>query len=303
MGQVRPRLVAAAALVAAGAAALVAGSADAQVVGSIIVTPTQTDPGASVTVANGASSPCTPPLGATSASVSVDLYAVGSATPANRVPYLGAVTLAGGWSVEVRLAPDLPPGSYRVQAACFTDSGLNAGFGPAYEPGRLELRQKALGAPRPGITLGRPGDTFQVTSAEVPCVPPVGAAGPRVRVSLLDAGTATRAEAEGSVDPATGRWSVSLTVPSVDAQAAQISAVCLARVGASVPYARYAAAPFNILATPSTVPTTLAEVPTPTAPVPSSGGSTTTASTAPPVAMLPTTPLAQAIVVEPTYTG
>jgi len=303
MDHVRPGFVVAAALVAAGAAGLVAGSADAQVVGSIVVTPTQADPGASITVANGPASPCTPPLGATSASASVDLYALGSATPANRVPYLGAVTLAGGWSVEVRLAPDLPPGSYRVQAGCFTDSGLNAGYGPAYEAGRLELRQQALSVPRPSETLGRPGDTFQVTSAEVPCVPPAGAAGPRVRVSLLDAGTATRAEAEGTVDPATGRWSVTLTVPSVDAQAAQISAVCLARVGASVPYARYASAPFNILAAPPTVPTTLAEVPAPTAPAPSAGGSTTTASTVPPVAMLPVTPLAQAIVAEPTYTG
>jgi len=303
MRHVRPGLVVAAALVAASAAGLVAGSADAQTVGSIVVNPARADPGANVTVTNGPSSPCTPPLGATSASASVDLYALGSATPANQVPYLGAVTLAGGWSVEVRLAPDLPPGSYRVQAGCFTDSGLNAGFGPAYEAGRLELRQQVLGAPRPVATLGRPGDTFQVTSAEVPCVPPAGAAGPRVRVSLLDAGTATRAEAEGSVDPATGRWSVSLTVPSVDAQAAQVSAVCLARVGASVPYARYAAAPFNILASPPTVPTTLGEGPTTTAPVPSSGGSTTTASTIPPVAMLPVTPLAQAIVAEPSYTG
>jgi hypothetical protein len=304
MPRVRPGLVVVAAVATAAAAVGVAGSAVAQVTGSIMVAPAVADPGGMVVVTNGADSLCFPvPVGATSPSVSVDLYAAGSATPANRLPYLGGVSPLGAWSVEVRVAPDMPPGLYRVQAGCFTDSGLNAGFGPTYQPGRLNLRQQELGPPRPSSSVGRPGQVVQVGSGQAPCVPPAGSPSPRVRVSLLDGGRATRAEAEGAVDSATGAWSVTLTIPSVDPQDAQISAVCLARVGASVPYARYGSAAFAIDAVPLPPTTTTSST------VPGSITPSTTPGTTPPTSVqplpaeLPITPLATAIVAEPTYTG
>ncbi len=307
MPRVRPGLVVVAALATAAAAAAVgvAGSAVAQVTGSIMVAPAAADPGGTVVVSNGADSLCFPvPVGATSPSVSVDLYAAGSDTPANRLPYLGAVGALGAWSIEVRLAPDLPPGLYRVQAGCFTDSGLNAGFGPDYQPGRLELRQQELGPPRPNTSLGRPGQVVQVASGQAPCVPPVGSPSPRVRVSLLDAARATRAEAEGTVDSSNGAWSVTLTIPSVEPQDAQISAVCLARVGASVPYARYGPAPFAIDALPlPPTTTTSSTVPGPVTPSTTPGTATPPTSVQPPPGELPITPLASAVVAEPTYTG
>lgn len=302
--RVRPGLVVAAALTAAAAAVAVAGSADAQSVGSASVVPAQADPGSTVTVTNGPSSPCTPPPGTRSPSASVDLYAAGSATPANRVPYQGAVKPAGGWSVQVRLAADLPPGPYQVRAGCYTDSGLNSGFGPAYE-GRLEVRLQSLGPPTAAARFGRPGDAVQVGSAEAGCPPPAGAPAPRVRVSLLDSAGATRAESEGAVDLASGRWSIPVRVPSVNAQNAQIIAVCLARVGASAPYARYSSASFTIEGdrqdTPSTSPSTVGPPTPPVVTVP--GASTTTVLGLPAASSLPDTPLATAISAEPTYTG
>jgi len=307
MPHVRPGLVVVAAVAIAAAAVGVAGSAVAQAAGSITVTPAAADPGGVVVVANGDDSLCFPiPVGATSPSVSVDLYAAGSATPANRLPYLGAVTPLGAWSVEVRLEPDLPPGQYRVQTGCFTDSGLNAGFGPTYEPGRLDLRQQDLGPPRPSASTGRPGQVLEVASGQAPCVPPAGSSSPRVRVSLLDAARATRAEAEDTVDSATGAWSVTLTIPSVAPQDAQITAVCLARIGASVPYARYDPAALAIDAVPPPAATTTpSTVPGPTTPstAPAIGPGVPPTSAVPPPADLPITPIASAIVAEPTYTG
>lgn len=308
MPLVRPGLVVVAAIATATAAVGVAGSAEAQVAGSIVVAPAEADPGGTVVVTNGAVSPCFPvPVGATSPSVSVDLYGAGSATPANRLPSLGAVDTLGAWSVEVRLAPDLAPGPYRVQAGCFTDSGLNAGFGPTYQAGRLDVRQQDLGPPRPSTSTGAPGQVVEVASGRAPCVPPEGSSSPRVRVSLLDAARATRAEAEDSVDSTTGAWSVTLTVPSVPTQDAQISAVCLARVGASVPYARYGPAAFAIDAVPppeATTTTTSSTVPGPATPptTPPDPGAPPT-STVPGPPDLPISPLASAVVAEPTYTG
>ncbi len=301
----RPGFVVAAALAAAALAVTVAGSADAQGVASLTVVPAEADPGASVMVTDGPSSPCPPPSGTASPSASVDLYAIGSATPANRMPYQASVTPAGTWTVEVKLASDLPPGAYRVQAGCYSDSGLNAGFGPAYEAGRLQVRQQALGSPTPSVGASQPGETVQVVSGDVRCTPPAGATSPRVRVSLLDAARATRAESEGAVEAATGRWSVNLTVPSIDAQDAQISAVCLARVGASAPYARYAPARFEVEADPSSVPPPVgppAPGPIPTPPSSAPGAPTTTTTTLV-AGSLPMTPLAKPIVAEPTYTG
>jgi hypothetical protein len=201
----------------------------------------------------------------------------------------------------VRLAPDLPPGSYRVQAGCYSDSGLNSGFGPSYEAGRLELRLQQPGQPT-SPRRGRPGDSIQVSSGEARCTPPAGSPSPRVRVSLLDAGKATRAEAEGPVEIATGRWTVSLRVPDIGPQSGEISAVCLARVAAPAPYARYRATAFSIdgqpLA-PATVPPT---TPPPTV-APGAPATAVTTATTTPVPTLPSTPIAVAIVAEPTYTG
>ncbi|MEO5678124.1 MAG: hypothetical protein ABIS47_00475 [Acidimicrobiales bacterium] len=300
----RPGFVVAVSLLAASSAVGVAGSADAQAVASITIVPAETDPGSTVVVTNGPTSPCPPPVG-TKPTASVDLYALGSATPANRLPYQGAVTAAGTWSVEVALAPDLPPGRYRVQAGCYSDSGLRSGFGPAYDAGGLDLRLHTLPRPTLSDSLGRPGETVQVGSGDARCTPPAGAASPRVRVSLLDAGGATRAEAEGGVEAADGRWSLPLRIPPVDSQASQITAVCLARVGAAAPYARYEGAPFVVETSPSEPPATpppLGPVPTPITPAPGSATTTTTATGQPP-GSLPLTPLAQAIVAEPTYTG
>ena len=298
-------MVLVAAFAAAAAAEAVAGTAGAQTVASIVVTPATADPGSVVKVSNAALSPCVPPGGASSPSASVDLYAAGTATPANRVPYQGVVGPTGAWTVDVRLDPDLPPGTYRVQAGCYTDSGLNAGFGPAYAAGRLDLRLQEPGPSSVSPRRGRAGDTIQVASGETRCTPPAGAPSPRVRVSLLDAGKATRAEAEASVDQATGRWVVTLRVPELGAQSAEISAVCLARVGAPSPYARYRGAPFTIEATP-TQPT---NAPATTAPATTAApGAPATvpqaAATSPaPTTTLPPTPLAVAVVAEPTYTG
>ncbi len=301
----RRALVLAAAFAAAASAAAAGGTAGAQSPASILVNPGTADPGSLVKVSNAALSPCVPPPSAANPSASVDLYAAGTATPANRVPFQGVVGPTGSWSVEVRLDPDLPPGTYRVQAGCYTDSGLNAGFGPSYVAGRLDLRLQEPGPPAANLRRGRSGDTIQVESGEARCTPPAGSPSPRVRVSLLDAAKATRAEAEGAVDPATGRWTVGLRVPDLGAQSAEISAVCLARVGAPSPYARYRSAPFTIEATPPT-PTT-APVTTSPAPTGAPGAPTTApqASATPqaPTTTLPTTPLAVAIVAEPTYTG
>ena len=300
----------AAALVAAGVAVAVAGSADAQSVASITIAPAEADPGATVIVANGSSWPCTPPSDTASPSASVDLYAEGSATPANRVPFQGAVSASGSWSVALKLAPDLPPGRYRVQAGCYTDSGLNSGFGPAYAAGRLEVRLQAIGPPSASVRRGRPGDSVQVTSGEAGCTPPGGALRPRVRVSLLDRGGATRAESEGVVDAVTGRWSLPLRVPAIEPQDTRITAVCLARVGAPSPYARYAATALVVeppsTDPPSTTPTSAGPAPAPlsTVPVPGPAGSTPTSSPTPAeAASLPPTPVATAIIAEPTYTG
>ena len=293
----------AAALVAASAALVVAGTARAQSVAGIAVVPEAADPGGTVIVTNGATSPCPPPGGTRAPSASVDLYTTGSATPVNRVPYQGMVTPAGTWSVEVRLAPDLPPGTYRVQAGCYTDSGLNSGFGPAYQPGRLELRLQQPGAPAPASRSGRPGDSVQVGSGEARCRPPAGSPSPRVRVSLLDAARATRAEAEGPVDPG-GRWSVALRVPDIGPQTVEITAVCLARVAAPSPFARYRASAFSVEAASAPGSATTAP-PTTTPPNqgPGPAPALVTPATTAPAPTLPLTPPAVAIVAEPTYTG
>lgn len=290
----------AAALSVATAAVAVAGSARAQATAPISVLPAAADPGGVVTVSHGPTSPCPPPAGTRNPSASVDLFTVGSVTPVNQAPFQGPVTPIGTWSVEVRLAPDLPPGQYRVQAGCYTDSGLNAGFGPAYASGGLEVRLQAPGLPSASPRRGRPGENVQVASGEAGCRPPVGAPSPRVRVSLLDAGKATRAEAEGPVDATTGRWTVSLRVPDLAAQNVEITAVCLARVGAPSPYARYQSATFAVDAAPPPAPTTIAA---PTSTVASGGSTSVPPTTSTPAASLPPTPLAVPIVAEPTYTG
>ena len=303
----RPGPVVAAALAAAVAVAA-AGAAEAQSVASITVAPADADPGGTVLVSNGPGWPCTPPSGTASASASVDLYAEGSATPANRIPFQGSVTDAGAWSVGLQLAPDLPPGRYRVRAGCYSDSGLNSGFGPAYADGRLDVRLQALGPPTASARVGRPGDSVQVTSGGAGCTPPAGAQRPRVRVSLLERGGATRAESEGTVDSGTGRWSVSLRVPAVEAQDTRITAVCLARVGAPSPYARYAPTVLVVQAAPTdpptTPPTSVGAPPTSSSTVPGPADSTTTTNPAQVAASsLPEAPVAKAIIAEPAYTG
>lgn len=304
----RPGIVVAAVAAAAAMAALVAGSAGAQTQASIAVTPAEADPGGTVVVANGPGAPCTPPDRSTNASASVDLYASGSATPANWVPFQGLVSPSGTWSVEVRLAPDLPPGPYRVQAACYSDSGLNSGFGPTYESARLDLRLQSLGPPATSVRQSRPGDSVQITSGDAGCKPPAGAPSPRVRVSLLDGGGATRAETEGPVESATGRWSLPLKVPAIDTPNAQITAVCLARVGAPAPYARYSRTIVGVDAQPVAppVPPPVSVEPPPIPPAPVPGGpvtSTTLGQGQVAVSSLPLAPVAKPIVAEPTYTG
>lgn len=306
----RPGSVAVAVAAAVALASAAGGSADAQGPPAVTVAPSEADPGATVFVTNSPGSPCTPPTGSGDRpTASVDLYPDGSATPANRLPYQGFVSATGSWAVEVRLAPDLPPGRYRVEARCYTDSGLNSGFGPAYQPGRLEVRLRQLGPPALSSRSGRPGDSVQVSAGQAGCVPPAGATSPRVRVSILDRDGATRAEAEGGVDRASGLWSVPVRVPPIDVQLGQVAAVCLARVGASVPYARYAAAAFAVEAAPADDPAAppLAppdSTPAPVLPVP---GPATSAATTPPVQLpdtsLPLAPVAKAIIAEPTYTG
>lgn len=303
--RVRRQAIGVAAALAAAAAVLASGSARAQSPGSILVAPSVTDPGNAVIVSNAPLAPCPPPPRAESPFVSIDLYATGSATPANRSPYQGAVAVGGTWSVQVRLEPDLPPGAYRVKAGCYADSGLNSGFGPTYAPGQLDVRLQEPGAPTASARRARPGESVQVGSGEAGCRPPTGSASPRVRVSLLDATKATRAETEGAVDPASGRWSIGLRVPELLPQSAEITAVCLARVGAPAPYARYRGAPFAVDAAPMPAPTT---TPTTAAPATARPGTPTTspaatAPTTPAPATLPATPLAVAIIAEPTYTG
>ena len=147
----------------AGAAAG-AGSAWAQEVAAIVVVPGAADPGGVVRVSNGPAAPCPPPGGTSNPSASVDLFATGSATPVNRAPYQGPVSAVGTWSVEVRLAPDVPPGTYRVQAGCYGDSGLNSGYKLDYVPGRLDVRLQDPGRPTSSTRRGGPGDTIQVSS-------------------------------------------------------------------------------------------------------------------------------------------
>lgn len=300
----RPAVVMAAALAATAALAL-GREAGAQAVAPILVVPATADPGGVVTVSNGPEAPCPPPGGSERPSASVDLFAQGSATPANRAPYQGLVTRAGTWSVEVRLSADLPPGTYRVQAGCYTDSGLNSGFGPAYRAGSLDLRLQDPGQPTASTRRARPGDSIQVESGAALCPPPAGSPSPRVRVSLLDAQGATRAESEAPVDARTGRWSVALRVPDLGAQYGQITAVCLARVAAPAPYARYKGAPLAIEAAPPAPTTTTGPPATSPPTTPAPGAATSVPTTSPPASAvsLPPTPVAVAVVAEPTYTG
>jgi len=294
-------IVVAAALTAVAAA----GTAGAQgVPASITVSPTVADPGSVVMVSNGPSSECVGGTGSPSAFV--DLYTAGSVTPVNRMPFQSAVTTGGTWSVEVRLPPDLAPGAYRVEAGCYVDSSLNSRFGPAYLPGSLNLRLQDPGQPTASIRRGRPGESLLVDSGDARCMPPAGSPSPRVRVSLLDATKATRAEAEGPVDAATGKWSVGLQVPDLVPQDAEIAAVCLARVAAPAPYARYNVASFAVEADPPVVTTTTPPAtssPTTAGPGVSTTAPPTTPPTAPAPTALPSTPVAVAVVAEPTYTG
>lgn len=263
-------------------------------------------------MANSLVSPCPPPNGTENPSASVDIYAAEVATPVNRAPFQGAVSRAGVWSVQVQLAPDLAPGAYRVQARCYTDSGLNSAFGPTYVAGRLDVRLREPGESTVAPRSGRPGDTVQVGSGSAPCTPPIGSSGPRVRVSLRDDSKATRAEAEGMVDARTGSWSLALQVPDLGAQTAEITAVCLARVGAPAPYARYGSTAFTVetvpdLTTTTTTTTTTVSpstVPTTTlVPGATTSAPPTTSQARVPAASLPPTAVATAIVAEPTYTG
>lgn len=289
---------------AALAAAAAGGSASAQSSAPILVVPAMADPGGAVTVSNSPLAPCPPPPSSDRPFVSIDLYATGTATPANRSPYQGAVTVGGTWSVQVRLDPDLSPGTYRVQAGCYADSGLNSGFGPSYAPGRLDVRLQEPGPPTASVRRARPGENIEVRSGEAGCRPPAGSPSPRVRVSLLDATKATRAEAEGAVEVASGHWSLTLRVPELSPQSAEITAVCLARVAAPAPYARYRGAALNIEAAPlPTVTPPATATPTTVRPgAPSSIPAATVVPTPTPTT-LPPTPLALAIVAEPTYTG
>jgi hypothetical protein len=297
----------AAAVVAATAVVAIVGTAGARADAPIVVLPALSDPGGLVKVSNGPAFPCPPPPGTAHPSASVDLYAPGSATPVNRVPFQGGVGTSGGWTVSVRLAPDLPPGTYRVQAGCYTDSGLNAAFGPTYAASALDVRLQDPGVPTTSVPTGRPGDSIQVGSADARCTPPAASPSPRVRVSLIDAATATRAEAEAPIDAATGRWSVDLRIPDLPPQSVTIGAVCLARVGAPAPYARYRAAAFGIQAGPGPEPSPTG--PPGSAPPSSAAGPgarptvTTPTGTAVPAGSLPPTPLAVPKVAEPTYTG
>jgi hypothetical protein len=296
----------AAAVLAATVGIVVGGTARAQPVGAIAVLPDMADPGGVVTVSSGPSSPCEPPRDTPSPFASVDLFASGTATPVNRAPYQGVVATSGTWSVQVRLAPDLPPGTYRVQAGCYTDSGLNSGFGPAYSPGRLDVRLQNPGQPSLNARRARPGETVQVTAGGAACPPPAGSPSPRVRVSILDGVGATRAEAEAPV-AGNGQWAVGVRVPDILAQTGTVTAVCLARVGASSPYARYQAALFTIDANPQSTSTTTPLPQTTTTTVPPGPGAPvtppTTATMNVNVAELPPTPIAAAVVAEPTYTG
>jgi len=297
------------------AATATVGTAAAQTTASIVVQPATADPGGLVKVSNGPLAPCQPQNGNQNASASVDLYAAGSATPVNRMPYQGVVNALGAWSIDVRLAPDLPPGSYGVQAGCYSDSSLTPPY-KRYDLGRLDLRLQEPGSPTLSADRGRPGESFQVGSGGARCLPPVGSPSARVRVSLVDSAKATRAEGEAAVDAATGGWSVGLRVPDLAAQTAEITAVCFARVGAPSPYARYSAAPFAVEVEPPPSPTTTTTSPPTTSPTvtattiaPLPGATTTTATPTTVAAAttvpttLPPTPLAVAVVAEPTYTG
>ena len=270
------------------------------------------NPGETITVVNatdGPSDQCPPAADGKDRTISVDIL-----TSSDRLvsgPHTAKVSSTGRWSVPVVLEPDLAPGGYKANASCYDADNFKV---RTYDPATFTIRLQAPGPPSVQPVEAMSGESVQVSSGSARCAPPQGAGSTaRVRASILDAGGNTRAEGEGKI-AADGSWSVPLRVPDVPAQEGSATAVCLARVGAPAPYARYAQSKLTITAPPPPSTTTTAPPPSTTlapgvtAPPPTPPPAPTT--TRGPVPKLPgftsaqpPSPTAQPITAEPTYTG
>jgi hypothetical protein len=281
--------------------------------GSAAITPSgDVDPGQTITVSNASDTPRDLCTSTSERTISIDIL-----TSTDRLvsgPHTGPVgSVDGTWNVQITLAADLAPGAYKALASCYNTDDTTGTKVRTYDPALFDIRQQSPGLPNVRPAEAMPGDPVQIGSGPAKCAPPKGASAPVVRASILDGGGNTRAEGEGGVLP-DGSWSVNLKVPGeMTAQVGSVTASCLARVGASAPYARYGQAKFTIVEPPppsttSTLPppsTTLA--PGQTVPSTTVAPSTTIRG---PVPKLPgfseplaPSPVAQPIIAEPTYTG
>jgi hypothetical protein len=276
--------------------------------GRAAVTPAgDRDPGDTITVANATDTVRDECQSTQERTISVDIL-----TSSDRLvsgPHTAKVSSVDGrWSVPIALAPDLAPGAYKAIASCYDADDTRI---RSYDPAPFNIRLQSPGQPNVQPSQAMPGDTVQIGSGPNKCKPPKDST-PKVRASILDSGGNTRAEGEGQVS-ADGSWSVNLRVPDATPQVGSVTAICLARVGASAPYARYSQSRFTITAPPpssttSTVAppvTTLA--PGQTAPATTIAAPTTTSGPVPRIpgfsSPLPASPVAVPIVAEPTYTG
>lgn len=301
----RRSALALAALVAMGAAAVAPAAAAGP---EVMVSPAgDHDPGSTITVSNAPGSVCPE---TNDPNVSVDI--VTSANGLVAGPYNTTVQ-SGQFAVQVPLAPDLAPGNYLARASCF--AGASASPSKTYEPAPFTVRLQSPGDPIVQPDHAVPGDIVQVGSGTAKCKPPRGATSPRVRASIVDASGNTRAEAEGSVF-GDGSWAVKVRVTEIDPQVGRVTAVCLARVGAPAPFARYGQTTFTIVAPAPASTTTTVPAPTTTpAPGGTAAPATTTTVPAPTTTLgpvpalpgfgdsLPPTPVPTPIVAEPAYTG
>ena len=213
--------------------------------GKATVTPAgDHDPGETVTVANATDTVRDECQSTQERTISVDIL-----TSTDRLvsgPHTAKVsTVDGRWSVPVALAPDLAPGGYKAIASCYDSDDTRI---RSYDPAPFTIRLQSPGQPNVQPTQAMPGETVQIGSGPNKCRPPRDAT-PKVRASILDSGGNTRAEGEGQVS-ADGSWSVNLRVPDATPQVGSVTAICLARVGASAPYARYSQSRFTITAPP-----------------------------------------------------
>ncbi len=271
--------------------------------GPEVLPSTTADPGSNLTVRSRTGGECQP----TEATPYVSVEVI-DGTMAVQSPTTSDVNASGAWSAGVHLGADLAPKTYQLRTTCRYNDPSVSGPYFTYPDVALTVREQRPGQARLSSPVATRGANIQVGAGAGPCPPPVGAAGPAVRVSLVDDRNIIRSETQGSVDTQ-GRWGVTLTVAGIEGDRATVLAVCSASTAARAPYARYTAASLAVVDPPTTSTSSTTTVSSTTLLQPGSvdpAASTTTTST---TAVIPTsTTLAPSSVAapvhaEPSYTG